>query len=941
MAHPRDETLVALDLETTGVDPSRDRVIDVGAVKFRGDEELARFAMLVNPAIEIPPFVSNLTGITQADVDFAPEWHQIREDIDEFVEGCRLVGHNINFDIRFMRANGIDVPGGSYDTFDLARVVLPAGPEFGLERLSDRFGIVHGAPHRALSDALASKDLFLLMLAEIEKMPTQMLSSLSLLASEDVWSVSALARNLLGSRREIFVNPSYGVHGLDEDALVAKLALNDVPKFRPGIDSVVGVVDDDFVDRVDALFGNDGLLADALDGFEERDSQRQMARSVANCLSARSNVIVEAGTGIGKTLAYLIPSAMFSQETGAQVVVSTNTINLQDQLLNKDFAVVRNVMKQLTGYDLEAAQLKGRSNYLCFKRWLDAVGQQQSVPGNARVLAQCLTWLGGTKTGDSAEIALSFDTARFKQYSAEGCPPSRGRAGYPCKGPPCFMLKARSKMASADVVIVNHSLLILDRINSTGIVSEEAALIIDEAHHLQATATEQLGFWIRESVLMGDLDALADPSGVMQRLANLAARANPSNHALVTATELQSSVYDAVRGARQHGRRFFGALQQFASEVMRRQGSREMRILGSTRIDPEWRPIVEHWASFAPMLNRIIQGVNQLLWTVGDDAGEDDATVINAAALLESVVKCRMGLEGAVEEPDPNYVYWTTVDERRELDVEVRGAPLDVSEVLNEKLFSLERPTVLTGATLSSQGDFDRFASEIGIGECNELSLSSPFDFARAALIVVPEDIPAPNEPGYADAVERMLKAVCDNTDGRSLALFTANSALNRAHTALYQHLSGSDTTLLAQGRDGPPARVLRLLNESDRALALGSMAMWEGIDLEDASIKTLVMTRLPFPVPTDPIHASRSERMDNPFLDYMVPQAVLKFRQGFGRLIRGHSDRGVFVVLDRRVLTMRYATQFQSALPTCTVRRVTLATLGNYVGRWHNYVDV
>ena len=941
MAHPRDETLVALDLETTGIDPSRDRVIDVGAVKYRGDEELARFAMLVNPVIEIPQFVSNLTGITQADVDFAPEWHQIAADIDEFIGGCRLVGHNVNFDIRFLRANGIDIPGGNYDTFDLARVVLPAGPEFGLERLSDRFEIGHDAPHRALSDALASKDLFLLLLAEIEKMPTQMLSTLARLASEEVWSVATMARSILESRQEIFIGGDYGQHGFDQDSLIEKLALNDVPRFRSEIDPTGGGFTDDFVERVDALFATDGLLASALPGFEERESQRHMARAVAKSLYEGTNVIVEAGTGIGKTLAYLIPSAMYSQETGAQVVVSTNTINLQEQLLHKDFAVVRDVFRYLTGHELEATQLKGRSNYLCYKRWLDAVGQQQSVPGDARVLAQCLTWLGTTDTGDSAELALSFDTDRFRQYSAEGCPPSRGRPSYPCKGPPCFMLKARSRASGADVVIVNHSLLLLDRINSTGIVSEQAALIIDEAHHLQATATDQLGFWIRESVLMADLDSIADPSGVMQRLANLAARSNPDGDALTPASEWQTMVYDAVRGARQHGRRFFTALQQFTSAATRRQGSREMRILGSTRIDPDWRPIVEHWAGLAPELNRIIQGINKMLSAVEEDAGPDDATVINASALLESIVKCRLGLEGAVEAPDPNYVYWSLVDERRNLDVEVRGAPLDVSEVLNEKLFSLERPTVLTGATLSSQGDFDRFASDIGIGECEELSLSSPFDFERAALIVVPEDIPAPNEPGYADAVERMLKAVCDNTDGRMLALFTANSALNKAHTALYQHLSGSETTLLAQGRDGPPARVLRLLNESDRALALGSMAMWEGIDLEDASIKTLVMTRLPFPVPTDPIHASRSERMDNPFNDYMVPQAVMKFRQGFGRLIRSHSDRGVFVILDRRILTMRYAIQFQRSIPTCTVQRVTLSTLGDFVGRWHNYIDV
>ena len=941
MVHPREETLVALDLETTGINASRDRVIEVGAVKFRGDEELERFDVLVNPGIEIPPFVSNLTGITQKDVDFAPEWHQLRDDVDAFIGDCRLVGHRIRFDIGFLRANGVDVTGGSYDTFDLARLALPAGPEFGLGRLVEHLGISHDAPHRALPDAVASKDLFLVLLGEIEKMPTQMLSTLSRLASDSVWSMASLARSILEARQDIFVDGDYGHHGFDQDALIQKLVLKDVPRFPPDVDSSSASIHDDFVERVDELFATAGPLARALPGFEERLSQREMARAVAKSLCEGTNAIVEAGTGIGKTLAYLIPAAMYSQETGAQVVVSTNTINLQEQLLNKDFAVVRDVLRQLTGQELQAAQLKGRSNYLCYKRWIDAIGQQQSVPGDARVLAQCLTWLGSTNTGDSAELALSFDTGRFRQYSAEGCPPSRGRPSYPCKGPPCFMLKARSRAGNADVVIVNHSLLILDRINATGIVSENAALIIDEAHHLQATATDQLGFWIRESELMSDLDSLADPTGVMQRLANLAARLNPVEASSDPASDLQSQVYDAVRGARRHGRRFFAELQQYTSDVTRRQSSREMRILGSTRIDAQFRPVVEQWAEFAPELNRIIQAVNKMLTAIGEDAGEDDATVINAAALLESVVKCRMGLEGAVEEPDPNYVYWATVDERRELDVEVRGAPLDVSDVLNEKLFSTERPTVLTGATLSLQGDFDRFASDVGIGECDELSLASPFDFQRAALIVVPEDIPAPNEPGYADAVERMLKAVCDNTDGRTLALFTANSALSNAHSVLYQHLSGGETTLLAQGRDGPPARVLRLLNESDRALALGSMAMWEGIDLEDASIKTLVMTRLPFPVPTDPIHASRSERMDNPFNDYMVPQAVLKFRQGFGRLIRSHSDRGVFVILDRRILTMRYGTRFQRALPRCTVQRVTLATLGEYVGRWHNYGEV
>lgn len=940
MAHPLDETLVALDLETTGTDARRDRIIDVGAVKFRGGEEIGRYASLVNPARPIPQFVQNLTGITDADVKYAPSFRDVASDIQSFIANCRVVGHNIGFDIAFLRRGKIEVEWGNYDTLEMARLALPDGPEFSLERLSARFGIGHDAPHRALSDALASRDLFLLLLQKIEELPDGMLSRLSQLASEDVWSMAALAAALLERRDGASSGDGWSRYGLDEDALVQSLALDDGGHWTDDEPSQVGA---DFVERVDALFAPGGALSDALSGFESRGGQREMARAVAKSLAEGTRLIVEAGTGIGKSLAYLIPAAMYSDESDAQVVVSTNTINLQEQLLGKDFAIAQRVLKELTGRELEAVQLKGRSNYLCYKRWLDAVSQRQSTGSDTRVLAQIMNWLRDTKSGDSAELALAWDTPRFRQYSAEGCPPSRGRPSYPCKGPPCFMLKARSRANGADVLIVNHALLILDRVVGTGIVSEHAALIIDEAHHLQPVATDQLGFWVRESVLMSDLESLTDPSGLINRLSVLATRQSSGDSVLNPVPQWQNEVVEASQRGRAQASGMFSELQRYTSEQMRRQGSREMRILGQTRVDPYWRPVLEAWARFAPELTQICAGITKMLDAIGEAESSDDATVINASALLESFEKNAAALDAALAEPDPNFVYWSTVDERpgRDLDVEVRGAPLDVSDALREALFARESPTVLTGATLTSHREFDRFAATIGIGEREDLALASPFDFERAALVVVPEDIPAPSDPGYADAVSRMLKAVSDNTAGRTLALFTANAALNNAYSYLHPHLSGSAVNLLAQGRDGPAARVLRLLAASERALALGSMAMWEGIDLEEASIKSLVMTRLPFPVPSDPIHASRSERMANPFNDYHVPEAIIKFRQGFGRLIRSHTDRGVFVMLDRRILASNYAKQFQQAIPRCTVRRVTLGTLGDYVGRWHRGVGV
>ena len=301
--HPLAETLVALDLETTGVDARKDRVIEVGAVKFRGDEEIAQFSVMVNPRIEIPQFVTNLTGIKQSDVDFAPEWQQVAPELEAFIGGSRLVGHQVSFDVNFLRRNGIDIDSGSYDTLEMARVALPRGPEFGLERLSRRFGIGHDSPHRALSDAIATKELFLLLLAEIEQLPTQILRRLSGLASADVWPTAGLARGLVASRRESPGEARFGAYGIDEDALSEKLSIEGVASAYVRGDASDGETDSDFPNRVDAMFSENGLLARTFPMFETRGGQREMARAVATSLVDGTNAIIGAGTGIGKTLA--------------------------------------------------------------------------------------------------------------------------------------------------------------------------------------------------------------------------------------------------------------------------------------------------------------------------------------------------------------------------------------------------------------------------------------------------------------------------------------------------------------------------------------------------------------------------------------------------------------------------------------------------------------
>ena len=927
---------MALDLETTGLNPSSDRIIDVGATKFRGDEEIGSFRTLVNPRTKLSPFIVSLTGITQAQVDDAPDWGEVQPSVLDFIGDHRLVGHNVGFDIGFLRSHGVPAAPNPYDTVEMAKVALPAGPEFGLERLSERFGIRHDDPHRALSDALASRDLFLLLLSKFEEMPKQALLRIESLGERSGWSVTELARNVAAAKPDE-TGASFGYFGFDDDELRKRMGTAERPSlvdhvYEPLSSSEAEV----FGSEIDEMFAPAGVLSTHLPGYEPRQGQRRMAVSVGQAMVSGETLMAEAGTGIGKSLAYLLPAALHVGKNGGKVVVSTNTINLQEQLLAKDFATVKSILSQEFGIELKAVQLKGRSNYLCYRRWLDGMHQFAHSETEARVLSQCLTWLPSTDSGDRAELALGWDTPTFLRISAEGCPPKvDGQRFYPCQGPPCFLLKARTEAQSADILIVNHSLLITDMARGGGIIPEYDALVIDEAHHLEPVATMQLGFILRESALMDDLRDLASNDGMLGRLVNMAITNSSGEHVLSPVPGEQEKIARGVSASIRHGRALFDAIRDLTTIATSREQSRELRILGATRITREWRPVVEAWAEFAPALGDAVSGLRSLIDMAGSSA-ENDASFINASAVHENLSNARDWLTQVIENPDHNFVYWTSVNMRRDQEVEVRGAPLDVSEYLREGLFNKPKSFVLTGATLTTHGDFDRLAEKVGIDEWRELRLGSPFDFESSTLVLVPEDMPEPGSPGYASAVISAVHDIAVATSDRTLALFTANSALNHTRNELFNRLRNTGIKVFGQGRDGPPARVLRLLNDEEQAVALGSMSLWEGIDLEDASIKSLVMTRLPFPVPSDPIHASRSELCDNPFYDYSIPEAVIRFRQGFGRLIRSQQDRGVFVVLDRRIISRRYGSEFQQSIPKCTVRRVTMRTLAENVSGWH-----
>lgn len=935
-ASPFNETIVAIDLETTGVDPSKDAIIEVGAVKFRGNEELGRFSSVINPYRKLSSFIIGLTGITQEEVDRGADWERVQPMLTEFIGKHAILGHNVGFDAAFLRNNGVSPKGGSYDTSEMARIILPTGPEYGLGRLSERFELLHDNPHRALSDALATKDLFLILLEKFQQLDAGTLEVMRRLGVSSRWTIGPLAAQLLEMMPPEQRKASTGPSGINIKELAFRLRnrSNGSGKARlaPPDLSTPDSPPEALSAAVRAIFGDEGMLPDALPGHEPRPQQAEMAEAVADAIEQETNLIVEAGTGVGKSLAYLIPAALHASRNNSRVIVSTNTINLQEQLLSKDLRIVSDVLQRIdpASQSLRTAQLKGRANYLCFRRWSYAVSSTQPDERESGVLGKLLVWLQETNSGDRSELALGRDTGIFTRFSAQGaagCPPQEG---------PCFLRKARSDAANANVVVINHAMLMSDIAMGGGLLPEHDVLIIDEAHHIQDAATRHLGIAVRQNQLAADLSQALGDTGAIAAYAN-ALQAAENSAALNPVPQMMQEGLEATARASELAVECFGAVSEFGQFVSKHTMGNDVRLTESVRELDQWGAVAETGDNLVTALAESAASIGRLLTrkdAIAPDSGDENASVLNLSAVYESITTAHEGLRQAIVEPEHGFVYWLSIIGGGRA-VEIHGAPLDVGPMLRDRLFDREATVVLTGATLSHEKSFERITSEIGLDDAGELSLGSPFDYRQAALIAVPEDIPEPGGTGYAQAVAASIESIAKGVRGRTLALFTSNSALETARKALVETLSPLGIKVIGQGHDGPPHRIMRTLAEQDDVVALGTSSLWEGADLQGASLDALVMARLPFPVPSDPVFSARNELFADGFGEYAVPEAVLRFRQGFGRLIRSKTDRGVFVILDRRILSKGYGRSFQRALPKSTVRRTVMEELESLGRAW------
>lgn len=942
-----DQTYVALDLEMTGLDPESDAIIEVAAVKFRPGEVIATWGSLVNPRRPLPHKIIRLTGIQQQELLRAPTLPELAGQLIGFVRDFPLVGHSVAHDVECLSRQGIALSNPTIDTFELNNVLLPQLSGRGLEALAQELGLGGEGHHRAAADAHVSMKLFCYLLERALALDLGVVQEVNRVASAADWPLRDLFAAVEREKaRSAFTGSSLrqawaAKGGLEEASLdMVLLSREPVEELTPS-----AVRHDLPVEETAALLGPTGPFAEQFPGYEHRPQQQEVLAAVAKAFNRGEVLLVEAGTGTGKSLAYLLPAARFAAENGQHVVISTKTINLQDQLFNKDIPD----LQRLAPFSFKAALVKGRSNYLCLRRYGIERRRLELSRDEAGMLIKALVWLPTTSSGDWAELSLTpGEKAVWPRLAADAehclgshCPFYRKRT--------CFLYRARWQAAGAHLIVVNHALLLSEMSAAGSVLPEYKYLIVDEAHNLEDVATDQLGFSIGRREIDDILDDLSRDSvaGGRSGLLNDVRAASRSGPMPATAQRdlepIIETAHALVELAREAGRelleRLGGFLECFGPEG--REYNRRLRLTPSLRSQSAWAQLEDSWEALQLRLTDVERRLTQLFTTLaalGADGGDEAERLLQD--LEATVTRCtslRANGEAIMAKPDPAYVYWLEdAGAGKSRLATLKAAPLYVGDMLNRDLFGTKEATVLTSATLSIAGTFDYVAGRLGLNGSRTLQVESPFDYKSSTLLFIPQDVPEPGTPGHQRAVERLLVDLCRATEGRALVLFTSHSQLATTFHAIRRPLQQDEILTIAQRVEGTSRRqLLRTFRSNPRTVLLGSASFWEGVDVVGEALSVLVIAKLPFAVPTDPVFAARSETFEDPFNQYGLPQTVLKFKQGFGRLIRSRSDRGVVVVLDRRVQTKSYGQAFLRSLPQCTVRRSPSADLPALARQW------
>lgn len=887
---------VAIDLETTGLDFSTEEILELGAVRFQDGEESETFSVVLQTRRPVTPFIEALTGITAAEAADGQDPLVAIQAFQSFCGDLPLVAHNSMFDMRFLRktwgAAGIQEPVRPvFDTLLGARTVWPELASHRLESLVAKWELAESgdSAHRAAADARSAGRLFLAIQKELASLQT---------ALPGVIEAMGWILRESGSAWEGLIAWEGG--GQSPEPCWPTFE-EDFQRAGPPRESIL---ETKIVDRV---FSPTGPLAKGREDWEPRPAQGQMAREVGQSLSDSNFLVCEAGTGTGKSLAYLVPAALWAVEARDRVVVSTATKTLQNQLVEREAPLVREVVPEA-----RIAVLKGRSNYLCVRRFAEHLEDPARLDTAEREsFLPLVAWVARTRTGDIEEC---HGFGRDRNASLWGKLQSDGRAAIPPRHPlfkRCFHQKAKRRAESAHVLIVNHALLLSDLAIDFALLPSYERLILDEAHHLADAAHDHLGRVISLLRLRRVLHPICETG---DKRAGLLGALSSAKDLPITAIALVDRCREELANA---DRRLHRLFQKLGEKVGRRGEEQKLRLrdglAAETGVDPS-----PAQGAFDVALASLADLRNQLAtWETAEEKGYLADLSAGEGALGE-FRRDFMALCDTTPEGD---VHWIE-DWSNPIRLQLRASPRDPGQLLATKLYPVLKTCVFTSATLAVRGRPEHFEHRTGIDRLDRdvvrIRHLSPFKMREQARVVAAGWLPKPGEKGWLDAVVQTLREVVLPLDRRALVLFTSERNLRDVREKLASEWKQAGRLMLAQGVDGNREALLQMFRKHEGACILGADSFWEGVDLPGRDLELVVIARLPFPVPSDPLVSARAEEAEAegrpPFAECFLPEAWLKLRQGIGRLLRRSDDRGAVLVLDSRVVRERYGSYLADA---------------------------